>query len=163
MTPVLIAAQSQNRVIGQGLQIPWRVRGEKALFKRITLGGVLIMGRKTHEAIGRPLPGRDTIVVSRQRGLRFDGCCMAASLDEAMAQAGASGKPVFIVGGGEIYRQSIHLVEEVHLTTVHAEFEGDVFFPELPGDFTLVKEEVFRSSIDYTYRYYARGGGLPAG
>ena len=156
MNLALVAAQSENRVIGRGIEIPWRVKGEQALFKKITMGGTLIMGRKTFDSIGRPLPGRTTIVVTRNKHLKIDGCEVTESLEEAVQLAEKIGKPVFVAGGGQLYAQAINLADELHLTTIHTEIEGDVYFPPLPEDFRLVSEEKFNSNIDYTYRVYKR-------
>ena len=156
MTLALIAAQSENRVIGNGPDIPWRVKGEQALFKKITLGGVLIMGRKTFESIGRPLPGRTTIIVTRNPDYQVDGCLSATSVDAAIARAADTGDPVFIAGGGQLYEQTIDQADELHLTTIHTTVDGDVLFPHVPDDFMLVSEESFESNINYTYRFYRR-------
>jgi len=152
----LVAAQSENRVIGRGIEIPWRVKGEQALFKKITTGGTLIMGRKTFDSIGRPLPGRTTIIVSRNSSLSIDGCQVADSLDHAIEQARQLEKPIYIAGGGQLYEQSIALADTIHLTTIHTEVEGDVYFPELTDEFHLVSEENFTSNIDYTYQIFDR-------
>lgn len=156
MKIALVAAQSENRVIGRGIEIPWRVKGEQALFKKITTGGTLIMGRKTFDSIGRPLPGRTTIVVSRNPSLSIDGCQVADSLDRAIEQAKQLEKPIYIAGGGQLYEQSIALADTIHLTTIHTEVEGDVYFPELTDEFHLVGEENFTSNIDYTYQIFDR-------
>jgi dihydrofolate reductase len=152
----LVAAQSENRVIGRGIEIPWRVKGEQALFKRITTGGTLIMGRKTFDSIGRALPGRTTIVVSRNPSLSIEGCEVAGTLDQAIEQARLLENPIYIAGGGQLYEQSIALADTIHLTTIHAEVEGDVYFPELTDEFRLVSEENFTSNIDYTYQVFDR-------
>lgn len=156
MKIALVAAQSENRVIGRGIEIPWRVKGEQALFKRITTGGTLIMGRKTFDSIGRPLPGRTTIVVSRNPSLSIEGCEVAGTLDQAIEQAKLLEKPIYIAGGGQLYEQSIALADTIHLTTIHTEVEGDVYFPELTDEFRLVSEENFTSNIDYTYQVFDR-------
>ncbi len=155
----LIAAQSENRVIGCGPDLPWNLKDEQQLFKDITLGGVLVMGRKTFDSIGRPLPGRTTILVTRNAAYQPDGCLMASSVEAALAKAAQQcpGTGVYIAGGGEIYAQTMHLASTIHLTTVHITVEGDVFFPEVPkNEFTLVEEKKYSSSIDYTYRRYER-------
>ena len=150
----LIAAQSENGVIGKGMEIPWRVKGEQKLFRDITLGGTLIMGRKTYESIGRPLPGRQTVIVSRT-GFAAEGCTTASSLEDAISKA--STDRIYIAGGGEIYVQALPLASGLHLTTIHAEVQGDVFFPSFAeADFELVTEQHYSSNIDYTYRHYLR-------
>ncbi|MBT4162608.1 MAG: dihydrofolate reductase [Gammaproteobacteria bacterium] len=158
MIVALIAAQSENRVIGKGLDIPWKVKGEQALFKKITTGGTLIMGRKTYDSIGRPLPGRTTIVVSRNPELVLDGCEVCTSLDAAIKRAFQIGAPIFIAGGGELYRQGLDLADEIHLTTIHTNVDGDIFFPEVPDAFVAVSEEKYQSNIDYTYRLFRKRG-----
>lgn len=159
MTIALIAAQSENRVIGRGLEIPWKVKGEQALFKEITAGGTLIMGRKTYDSIGRPLPGRTTIVVSRTPGLNIDGCETANSLESAITRATEIGAPIFIAGGGELYSQGLRYADVIHLTTIHTTVEGDIFFPEIPDSFTPTEERSFTSNIDYTYRLFKKAPG----
>ncbi len=153
----LIAARSENNVIGQGADIPWRVQGEQKLFQSITTGGVLVMGRKTFESIGKPLPGRTTIIVTRNPAYQADGCLLATSLDDALNQAAQQCTGVYIAGGGEIYAQAINLADCIHLTTIHTTVAGDVFFPKIPeGDFRLVEEKKFSSNLDYTYQRYDR-------
>lgn len=153
----MVAAQSENQVIGRGLEIPWKVKGEQALFKKITINGTLIMGRKTFQSIGRPLPGRTTIVVSRDPDLTITGCETSTSLELAIARAAEINKPIFITGGGELYRQALDIADEIHLTTIHTKVEGDVLFPEVPANFRLVEEKAFTSNINYTYRHFERG------
>ncbi|MEX0943911.1 MAG: dihydrofolate reductase [Pseudomonadales bacterium] len=153
----MVVARSLNNVIGNGSEIPWRVKGEQKLFRDITMGGVLIMGRKTFESIGRPLPGRETIIVTRNTGTNHAGCKVAHSLAQAIAMAQASNRPVYIVGGGDIYQQALPLVDEVHLSTIQTNVDGDVFFPDFPtNEFHLVREEKFNSNINYTYQHYLR-------
>ena len=153
----MVAAQSENQVIGRGLEIPWKVKGEQALFKKITINGTLIMGRKTFQSIGRPLPGRTTIVVSRDPDLTITGCETSTSLELAIAIAAEINKPIFIAGGGELYRQALDIADEIHLTTIHTKVEGDVLFPEVPANFRLVEEKAFTSNLNYTYRHFERG------
>ena len=159
MTIALVAAQAENRVIGQGLDIPWRVKGEQALFKQITMGGTLIMGRKTYDSIGRPLPGRTTLVVTRNPQLQIDGVLVTHSLEAALQEAMAIDAPVFVVGGGDLYQQALSQADELHLTTIHTEAEGDVYFPLVPDSFEVVSEQRFSSNIDYTYRHLKRTRG----
>lgn len=156
MKLAMIAAQSENRVIGNGPDIPWKVKGEQALFREITMNGTLIMGRKTFDAIGRPLPGRETIIVTRNPEFHAEGCLTADSLDAAIGLASEIGKPTFVAGGGELYSLAMPMADALHLTTIHTSVEGDVFFPEVPEDFKLQRETGFESNINYTYRYYER-------
>lgn len=137
MPVTIVAAVARNGVIGRDNDLPWRLPEDLRRFKQLTMGGVLVMGRRTYESIGRPLPGRRTIVVSRDPGLRIDGVEVAASLEEALARAGDG--EVYVVGGGEIYRQAMGLADALEITEVDAEPEGDTFFPEIdPADWREV-------------------------
>lgn len=157
MSVTLVAARSENNVIGRGSEIPWRAKGEQKLFKDITMGGALIMGRKTFDSIGRPLPGRETIIITRNADYEQAGCTTVHSLEAALAAASKMNRPAYIVGGGEIYRQALDIADGVHLTTVHVEVEGDIVFPDFPTDaFTLVSEQKFQSNLNYTYQYYEK-------
>lgn len=160
MTPTsldIIAARSLNNVIGNNRDIPWRVKGEQKLFKEITMNSVLIMGRKTFESIGRPLPGRSTIIVTRNKTYNQMNCEIAASLEHAIILAEAHDKPIFVAGGGQIYKQALPLAHGLHLTTIQCEVEGNIYFPIFFDDqFTLVKEKCFHSNINYKYQYFRR-------
>lgn len=138
----LIAAVAQNGVIGAGNGNPWRLPSDFAHFKRMTMGKPLIMGRKTFESLGRPLPGRTNIVVSRQEDYHYDGVIMAPSLEAALDRAQEIAKSdraneVMIGGGAEIYRLAMPLADRMYLTQVALEPEGDTFFPAI--DFDLWK------------------------
>ncbi len=124
---VLVAAMGRNRVIGHGGRMPWHLPADLAHFKRLTMGHVMIMGRKTFEAIGRPLPGRTTVVLSRSAPELPEGVQQAHGWDEALA--GLAGQTVMVVGGGEIYAQALPRAHAMELTLIDAEFEGDAFFP----------------------------------
>ena len=125
----LVAAIARNGVIGDSGRLPWHLPEDLKRFKALTMGHVMIMGRKTHEAIGRPLPGRRTIVVSRRAGIAFPGVETAASLEAAIALAGEVPE-IFVVGGGEIYAQALPLAHRLLLTEVDATPAGDAFFPQ---------------------------------
>lgn len=128
----LIVAVSQNGVIGRAGQIPWRISEDLKRFKAITLGHPMIMGRKTWDSIGKPLPGRESIVVTRQAGWAATGATRAASLQDALSYAEKRGATdVFVIGGGEIYREALPLADVLHVTEVHARADGDVTFPAI--------------------------------
>jgi len=137
----IIVAMSENRVIGRAGALPWRLPDDLKRFKSLTMGHPMIMGRKTFESIGRPLPGRDTIVITRNPGWSRPDVRTANSLAEAIALAGDGGGEVFIVGGGEIYREAILDADRIHLTLVHAAIEGDAFFPVIDDDEWAVVDE----------------------
>jgi dihydrofolate reductase (trimethoprim resistance protein) len=153
----LIAAKSENNVIGSGLEIPWRVKGEQRLFRDITSHNTLVMGRKTFESIGRPLPNRDTVIITRQHGLKIAGCQTASSLEAALDLAMELRGEVFVAGGGEIYKQAIDQAKGIHLTTIHTQVDGDIYFPEFDRQqFTVVDTRFFESNINYTYEMLVR-------
>lgn len=126
----IIVAVADNGVIGSGNQLPWRLPDDLKRFKALSLGKPIVMGRKTFDSIGRPLPGRLNIVISRQPGLEIPGCTVVTSIDEAIAAAQPAPE-IVIVGGADIYRQVLPQVRVIHLTRVHANVDGDVVFPEL--------------------------------
>jgi dihydrofolate reductase len=130
-----IVAMSENRVIGANNQLPWHLPEDLKYFKRITMGHPIIMGRKTYESIGRPLPGRVNIVVTRQANWCAEGVVVTHSVDEALQvaarQVASEGvDEVFMIGGEELFRQSLHKMDRIYLTQVHAHIEGDAYFPE---------------------------------
>jgi dihydrofolate reductase len=130
----IIVAAAENGVIGAGNRLPWHLPDDLKHFKALTLGKPMIMGRRTFESIGRPLPGRTSFVVSRQPGLQIAGCTVTDTIDAALEAAREQGAPeVMIVGGAEIYRQVLPRTSVIHLTRVHAHIDGDVRFPELPA------------------------------
>jgi dihydrofolate reductase len=125
-----VVAVARNGVIGNGNQLPWHLPADLKRFKALTLGKPMIMGRKTYESIGRPLPGRTNIVVSRQHDLSIEGCIVAGSLPDAIRLAGAAPE-ITLIGGAELFSQALATTEVIHLTRVHADVPGDVFFPPL--------------------------------
>jgi dihydrofolate reductase len=127
----LIAAMAENRVIGRRGSIPWKVPGEQKMFRHITLGHTLIMGRKTYEDIGRPLPDRVNIVVSRRPGYRAHNCLTAGSLAEALALCPAGETEAFIIGGGQLFAEGLALADRIYLTEIPGAVEGDTYFPEI--------------------------------
>ncbi len=147
-----IAAMSQNRVIGNGSEIPWRISEDFKWFKETTMGGVLVMGRKTWDSIGRPLPGRKTAVVSRSQLSLPDGVDLLDGL-EAIDKRGYT-DPIWICGGAEIYRQSLSRCQKLYLTLVKREVEGDAFFPDFEDQFQL--DSVIRDESDFQIRKYLR-------
>jgi len=157
MEIILIVAMAANRVIGHDNDIPWRIPGEQRRFKEITWGHTLVMGRLTYQSIGRPLPGRRTVIITRQNDYREPGCTVVHSLAEAL-RACADAEKVFIAGGGEIFTQSLALADAIYLTTLHREVAGDIYFPEFSeADFAKEHEEVVRNEEEpYTFAVYRR-------
>src|SRR5688500_5714520 len=121
---------AKNRVIGANNSIPWRVPGEQKLFKQITTGHHIVMGRKTYESIGRLLPGRTTVIVTRQREYLVPGAIIAHSLHDAI-NAAARADEIFVIGGAELFREALPVADRIHLSVVDQEPEGDVFMPDI--------------------------------
>ena len=125
----LIAAVSKNNVIGSDNKLLWHLPADLKHFKAITSGHTVIMGRKTYESIGKPLPNRRNIIVTRQESFNAPGCDLAPNLQEAVDMC-SNKEEVFIIGGGEIYKQAIHAADKIYLTRIYKEFEGDTRFPD---------------------------------
>ena len=126
----LIVAMDENRLIGSDNGLPWHLPADLAYFKRTTMGKAIVMGRKTFESIGRPLPGRRNIVVSRNPDFRAAGCEVVADIDEALALC-AGDEEVMLIGGASLYLQTLPRADRLYLTLIHHAFDGDTWFPEL--------------------------------
>jgi dihydrofolate reductase len=125
-----VVAAAENGVIGNGNQLPWRLPDDLKRFKAITMGKPILMGRKTYESIGKPLPGRTNIVLSRRPDLILPGCIVVDSISAAVAAAGDAAE-LAVIGGAEVYAQALPSADLIHLTRVHAAIEGDAIFPKL--------------------------------
>ncbi|OGN29313.1 MAG: hypothetical protein A3A33_03805 [Candidatus Yanofskybacteria bacterium RIFCSPLOWO2_01_FULL_49_25] len=125
----LIAAFGNNRAIGEKNTLPWSMPADLKRFREVTSGHPIIMGRKTYESIGRPLPKRLNIVVTRDQSLALPGCTVAHSLDEALATMGTA-EEAFVIGGGQLFAEALPRADRMYLTFINATFPGDVFFPE---------------------------------
>jgi dihydrofolate reductase len=155
-----IVAMAANRVIGAHNQLPWRLPADLARFKRLTLGHTLVMGRKTYESIGRPLPGRTTLVVTRQQGYAPAGVKVAHSVDEALALAQGDDE-VFIAGGAELYAQTLERLDRLYLTRIDRDFPGDTYFPEVDlSGWRLIEQEhhpaASPEALPYSFLTYER-------
>lgn len=151
----LIVAYAKNRVIGNNGCIPWRIKGEQRRFKELTTGNVVVMGRRSYEEIGRPLPNRMTYVVSRTKNFDQEGVKTVSSIQEAIELAGD--KNVYISGGAGIYKEAMPFVEKMYITEVDLEPEGDTFFPEFDeNDFDKEIDEIVDGEIPYKYVTYTR-------
>jgi dihydrofolate reductase len=130
MTLSLIVAVSNNQVIGRNGDLPWRLSSDLKRFKRLTMGHHLLMGRKTYESIGRPLPGRTTVVLTRQVGLELAGATIVHNIEEALVTC-ATDDETFVVGGAEIFQATLPWVQRMYVTHVHSDVEGDCYFPDI--------------------------------
>ena len=156
MTVSIIAIVAANDVIGLNNQLPWHMPADLKRFKQLTMGHHLIMGRKTFQSIGKPLPGRINVIVTRNVDFNPDGVAIARSVDEAISKAEAAGdSEIFIGGGAEIYAQTLHRADRMYITRVHAEPEGDTFFPEFDdvNEWKLVDAEHFESDEKNKHPY----------
>lgn len=154
----IIAAMAENRVIGRGNEMPWDIPSELRQFKELTMGHPVIMGRKTFESIGHPLPGRKNIIISGQREYASEGCIIVRDLQAAIA-AGEGASEVFICGGESVFRETMPLADRIYLTIIDEIFDGDTFFPEIPDDFVEVQRQSFEDIIPYAMVRYERKRG----
>ena len=137
----IIVAASQNNVIGKDNQLIWRLSADLKRFKALTTGHYIIMGRKTFDSIGKPLPDRTSIIITRQADYKAEGCIVVNSLEEALAKVPAD-QEAFIIGGGTIYKEAIDKADKLYLTLVHGKFKGDTFFPKVDSKvWTSLKRE----------------------
>ena len=155
MTISIIVAMDKKGVIGLDGDLPWHLSADLKHFKAITMGKPLIMGRKTHESIGRPLPGRKNIVLTHSQEFKTEGCTVVYSLEEALIAAGEVDE-VMIMGGSGIYDQSLASADRLYLTEVHADVNGDVYFPEFDrSEWVEIEREDYstddKNNFDYSF------------
>ena len=146
----IIAAVSKNGVIGVDNKLPWDLPEDLKRFKELTTGNVVIMGRKTYESIGKPLPNRINIVITRNKDFFVPGVITTNSLESALLKAGGD-KHIFIIGGGEIYKQSIGFADKLYITEVDMEVEGDTKFPTISNEWSVTEENKFNGGWYVTY------------
>ena len=159
MAIAIISATSENNVIGKDNDLPWYLPADLAHFKNLTSGKHIVMGRKTYESVGRPLPNRINIVVSRNPDFIANGCETASSLSDAIKITG--GKDLFVCGGSEIYKQALEVADIMYLTRIHAVVEGDTYFPDFNDSlWTIVERKDFlpddKNKYSYSFITYKR-------
>jgi dihydrofolate reductase len=152
----ILAAMASNHVIGRNNALPWHLSADLKRFKSLTMGQIIIMGRKTYESIGRPLPGRINLIVSRQSGFSVSGATVIGSVEEALAACSPyQDKEIFIIGGAELYQQTLMRCQRLYLTEIQKEFEGDAFFPEFnQHDWYEVSREMHTQEEDGGLEYH---------
>lgn len=153
----LVAAMGRNRVIGKDGKMPWHLPSDLAHFRRLTTGQIVVMGRKTFESIGRPLPDRRNVILSRDPQLRIAGCDVVHSIGDVLAME----RPLYVIGGAEVYRLFLPFADSLYLTRIHADFEGDAYFPELRESEWELTDAIFRQKdernvFDCTFETYRR-------
>lgn len=149
----IIVAISENNAIGKDNQLLWHLPADLKYFKNRTTGYTVIMGRKTFDSIGKPLPNRRNIIITRQKELTLSGCEVYHSLEDAIAHCEGE-KEIFIIGGDSIYKESLPLINKIYLTQVHQTFEADAFFPVLNmNEWNIIKKEDFEADEKNKYAY----------
>lgn len=156
----IIVAASANNVIGAQGDLPWRLSDDLKRFKTVTMGKPIVMGRKTWESIGRALPGRRNIVITRQQNFAAEGCDVVQSTNEAIVAAGDVDE-IMVIGGSEVYALFLPVAQRLYLTRVHADVNGDAFFPVVDEDeWQLVSDEAHvadsKNEFDFSFRIYER-------
>lgn len=151
----LVVAAAENNAIGKNNQLLWHLPNDLKFFKNLTWGMVVVMGRKTYEAVDKPLPGRVNIVITRQEDWKKEGTITASDFSEALTIAEETHfKEVFVIGGGEIYKQAMTIADKIYITRVHANLEGDTFFPVInEAEWKLVSNEDFEKDAKHQYSY----------
>lgn len=157
---IMIAAVAENNALGKNNDLLWHLPLDFKRFKEITSGHHIIMGRKTFESFPKPLPNRTHIVISRQENYNPEGCIVVENLEKAIAVCPTE-EHLYIIGGGEIYSQSIHLADQLDITRVHHSFDADVYFPEIDPEIWELTSEIFNSKdekhlFDYTFQTFIR-------
>ena len=157
MLKSLIVAMASNSVIGDKGEIPWHIPGEQKMFKDITMGHAMIMGRKTYEDIGRALPGRTSIVTTRQTDYAAPDCIVVNDLESALKSCPADESEAFIIGGGQIFNETIATADRIYLSVLPREVPGDTYFPEFSeSDFKVIKSEFIDAVVPYHFYIYER-------
>lgn len=152
----LVAAMAKNRVIGNGLDIPWKIKGEQLRFKELTTGKVMVMGRLTHQSIGRPLPNRTNVVLTRDPNFKAEGCEVFTSMKEIL-QHYKNEAEIMIAGGGQLYADTIDQADTIHLTIIDKMIEGNIYFPEFDKSlYEIIKQEYVDAEIPYTFFTFQR-------
>jgi dihydrofolate reductase len=156
----MIVAVAQNNVIGRDNRMPWHIPEDFAWFKKHTSGHPILMGRKTYESIGKVLPGRQCVIITRNREFKVEGAFIYHSLHEALNSLKAAGHgEIFIIGGRQVFRDTMDEVHRIYLTKVLRDFEGDVYMPAIPEhEFSVIFEEHHPGNIPFTFLIYERKG-----
>ena len=150
----LIVAMASNRVIGNNNLMPWHLSADLKKFKKITMGSPILMGRKTYESIGRPLPGRTNIIISRNPEYQQDGCLVFNDIETAIKKGCESAEEIFVIGGSNLYEAILPIADALYLTIINREFQGDTFFPDIDlNDWSEVERENIHDDPDAAFSY----------
>ena len=157
---ILIAAVAENNALGKNNDLLWHLPNDFKRFKEVTSGHYIVMGRKTFESFPKPLPNRTHVIITRQKDFKHEGCIVVSDIEKAIA-ACPENEDIYIIGGGEIYTQSIHSADQLDITRVHHSFDADVYFPEINPDIWELTNETFHPKdekhlFDFTFQTFAR-------
>ena len=157
---IMIAAVAENNALGKNNDLLWHLPLDFKRFKEITSGHHIIMGRKTFESFPKPLPNRTHVIITRQKDFTHDGCIVVQNIEKAIAVC-PTDENLYIIGGGEIYSQSIHFADQLDITRVHNSFDADVYFPEIDPKIWELTSEIFNPKdekhlFDYTFQTFVR-------
>ena len=157
---IMIAAVAENNALGKNNDLLWHLPNDFKRFKEITSGHHIIMGRKTFESFPKPLPNRTHVIITRQKDFKYEGCIVVQNLEKAISVC-PKDENLFIIGGGEIYQQSISFADQLDITRVHHSFEADVYFPDIDPEIWELSSETFHSKderhlFDYTFQTFVR-------
>ncbi|WP_077618507.1 dihydrofolate reductase [Bacillus sinesaloumensis] len=157
----LLVAMDKNRLIGKDNDLPWRLPADLAYFKRVTMGHPIIMGRKTYDSIGRPLPGRENIIVTRDTSYKMEGCKVIHSIEEIVKMRKESEQELFVIGGAEIFKEILPYSDRLYITEIEEEFEGDTYFPAFDkSEWKIISKEQGikdeKNPYDYKFLVYEK-------
>lgn len=157
----LLVAMDNTRLIGKNNDLPWHLPADLAYFKRVTMGNKIVMGRKTYESIGHPLPGRENIIITRNTELQVDGCKVIHTPMEILELNSSQEDEIFVIGGAEIFKEILPFADRLYITAIDETFEGDTYFPEVNSkDWSLISKEKGvrdeKNPFDYYYEVYER-------
>ncbi|RFB16869.1 dihydrofolate reductase [Bacillus sp. HNG] len=157
----LLLAMDKNQLIGKDNDLPWRLPADLAYFKRVTMGHPIIMGRKTYDSIGRPLPGRENIIVTRDTSYKAEGCKVIHSIDEIVKMSEETEQELFVIGGAEIFKEILPYSDRLYITVIDEEFEGDTYFPAFDkAEWQVISKEKGikdeKNPYEYTFLVYEK-------
>jgi len=155
----LLVAHDPNRVIGLNNDLPWHIPEDLAYFKKMSMGKAMVMGRKTYESIGRPLPGRLSIIVTRNAAYTAEGAVVVHNLSDAIARAEEYAEEVMIIGGAEIFRAALGIADRLYITYIQKQYEGDTFFPSYGPEWKLIstsQDHITEDEIAYSFLVYEK-------
>lgn len=151
----LLVALDKNRLIGRNNDLPWRLPADLAYFKRVTMGHTIIMGRKTYDSIGKPLPGRHNVIMTRNKDFHVEGCTVIHTVDDILAMKESSNEELFVIGGAEIFEMVLPFTDRLYLTEIDEEFEGDTYFPTInEEEWQIVSKEKGIKDEKNPYDYF---------